>query len=116
ERDGRAYWTACGAFAVLAIGARTSYAVFCAALAAAALLGGGLSALGRFLLGGVGPGLLLIAYWTWIVGTGRPAEFAIQTHLLDWHPHWKAIAGLLVSPARGLVFYGPAALFGAGGL
>ena len=58
----------------------------------------------------------MIAYWTWIVGTGRPAEFAIQTHLLDWHPHWKAIAGLLVSPARGLVFYAPAALFGAGGL
>jgi len=50
------------------------------------------------------------------VGTGLPAEFGFQKNMLSWPPRLEAIAGLLISPSRGLLLYTPVAAFGVWGL
>ncbi|MBI3291389.1 MAG: hypothetical protein HYZ73_01050 [Elusimicrobia bacterium] len=106
------YWYACGCFAALAVGARDPNVIFFCGFGLAAFLRQGLRSLGRFTAGSLIPGLLLAAYWTSVVGTGLPAELGFQTGLLQFPPSLAAAAGLLISPARGIVWFSPVVLFG----
>ncbi len=105
-----------GVFAMLAVAARPPNAIFFLALAAAAFAWDGLRALFRFALGSAFPALLLMAYWNGVVGTGLPADAGYQHDLFHWPPSWETAMGLMISPARGILWFSPVVLFGGWGL
>lgn len=64
-----------------------------------------------FALGAAPPLLFNAAYWHWYTATLKPPYLGVQSGMFTG-VQGRAVAGLLVSPTRGLLFYCPAALFG----
>lgn len=78
---------------------------------AAALLFTRPRALARAALGAAIPAALLAAYWLHYTGVLRPPESAFQANIMKgFQP--EALAALMFSPSRGLLWFSPAALFG----
>ena len=102
---------AVGAFAVLAVSARTATAFLAVGFMLAALARGGVKGFRNAVLGAMLPALLLMTYWLVVVKAYLPAEFQIQTSLLQFPPKLSALAGILFSPARGLFLFSPVVLF-----
>lgn len=67
-----------------------------------------------FAAGAVGPIVLNLAYWRYYSGAFQPPYYELQAHLFS-HFDFAAAAGMLVSPTRGMLFFFPAAAFGAWG-
>jgi len=65
-----------------------------------------------FLLGSASPLILLACYWLYYTGRLRPPEYAVQQSFFQGF-QFRALSGLMISPTRGLLFFFPAAAFGA---
>lgn len=67
-----------------------------------------------FLLGAAIPAAQLAGYWVWYTGRLSPPELSVQTRAFaGFQP--GAVAGLMLSPTRGLFTFFPAAAFGIWG-
>ncbi|MBI2362415.1 MAG: hypothetical protein HYV15_03410 [Elusimicrobia bacterium] len=64
-----------------------------------------------FLAGAAPPLLFNLAYWLWYTGVPKPPYMAAQGGMFGVF-RTDALAGLLVSPTRGLVWFSPVVLFG----
>ena len=67
-----------------------------------------------FAFGAALPVALNLAYWHHYTGTFRPPYYDLQAGLFAT-PDLGALAGMLVSPSRGMLFFFPAAAFGVWG-
>ncbi len=114
--DSKSHWTYCGFFAVMAVAARSTGVFYAAAFFALSFLLDGAPGWRRFIYGALPAGLLCELYWWGIVGTGMPAEISFQHGLLAWPPKLEALAGLLISPGRGVFLYSPVGVFAIAGL
>lgn len=64
-----------------------------------------------FLLGGLGPLILLLSYWFYYTGRLRPPDLGAQHGMFTgFQP--RAFFGLILSPTRGIFLFFPAAVFG----
>jgi hypothetical protein len=107
-------WSAAAGFGfALAWTAREDSLVFAAA-AGAFLLFHRRDRLAAFLAGAFAPVALNLAYWHHYTGGFRPPYYELQAHLFGL-PNAEALAGMLVSPTRGFLFFFPAAAFGVWG-
>ncbi|MBI5597086.1 MAG: hypothetical protein HY928_13415 [Elusimicrobia bacterium] len=64
-----------------------------------------------FLAGAAGPLLFNLAYWLWYTGAPKPPYMGAQGGMFGVF-RTDALAGLLVSPTRGLLWFSPVLLFG----
>ena len=107
-------WSAVAGFGfALAWAAREDSLVFAAA-AGAFLLFHRRDRVAAFLAGGVVPVALNLAYWHHYSGGFRPPYYAIQADLFG-SLDFEALAGMILSPSRGMLFFFPAAAFGVWG-
>ncbi|HXT00175.1 MAG TPA: hypothetical protein VN915_05835 [Elusimicrobiota bacterium] len=107
-------WSALAGFGfALAWTAREDSLVFAAA-AAAYLLLHRRERLAAFAAGALLPVALNLAYWHHYVGAFRPPYYELQAGIFG-PPGLAALAGMLFSPTRGLLFFFPAAAFGIWG-
>ena len=107
-------WSALAGFGfALAWAAREDSAIFGAA-AGAYLLFHRRDRILAFLAGAFLPAALNLSYWRYYSGAFRPPYYELQAHLFGGL-HLEALVGTLFSPSRGMVFFFPAAIFGAWG-
>lgn len=107
-------WSALSGFGfALAWTSREDSLVFAAA-AGAYLLLHRRDRLAAFAAGAALPVALNLAYWHYYVGAFRPPYYELQATMFV-RPDPEALAGMLVSPSRGFLFFFPAAAFGVWG-
>ena len=107
-------WSALAGFGfALAWAAREDSAVFGAA-AGAYLLFHRRDRIAAFLAGAFAPAALNLAYWRYYSGAFRPPYYDHQSGLFVGL-NVSALAGMLFSPSRGMIFFFPAAAFGVWG-
>jgi hypothetical protein len=111
--EGEAWSAAAGFGFALAWAAREDSLVFAAA-AGAFLLFHRRDRLVAFAAGALLPAALNLAYWRRYCGVFQPPYYGLQATLFG-RPGFEALAGMLVSPSRGLLFFFPAAAFGVWG-
>lgn len=70
--------------------------------------------LAAFAAGAFPPVALNLAYWHYYTGTFRPPYYDLQAGMFAM-PDPGALAGMLVSPSRGMLFFFPAAILGVWG-
>lgn len=109
SREGRGFDVLAGFGLGLAVASRPDH-VFVLAAGMAFLLWKRRDRLAGVVLGGAVPAALLAWYWLAFTGRLRPPELAIQADVFGpFDP--GALAGLLASPHRGILFFFPAAPF-----
>jgi hypothetical protein len=107
-------WSAIAGFGfALAWASREDSLVFAAA-AGAFLLFHRRDRIAAFLAGAFAPVALNLAYWHHYSGAFRPPYYELQAGLFGRFDA-SALAAMILSPSRGLVFFFPAAAFGAWG-
>lgn len=111
--EGDAWSAAAGFGLALAWAAREDSLVFAAA-AGAYFLFHRRDRLAAFLAGAALPAALNLAYWHHYTGTFRPPYYALQANLFSGLD-LGAMAGMILSPSRGFLFFFPAAAFGVWG-
>ena len=111
--EGPAWSAAAGFGFALAWASREDSLVFAAA-AGVFLLIHRRDRLAAFAAGAFFPVALNLAYWHHYVGAFRPPYYELQAAIFG-RPGVEALAGMLVSPSRGMLFFFPAAVFGIWG-
>ena len=107
-------WSALAGFGfALAWTAREDSLVFAAA-AGVYLLIHRRDRLAAFAAGAALPVALNLAYWHYYVGMFRPPYYELQATMFG-RPDFDALAGMLFSPSRGMLFFFPAAALGIWG-
>jgi hypothetical protein len=107
-------WSALAGFGfALAWASREDSAVFGAA-AGAYLLLHRRDRIAAFLAGAFLPAALNLSYWRYYSGAFRPPYYGLQTAMFG-RLNLDALIGTLFSPSRGMLFFFPAAVFGAWG-
>ncbi len=67
-----------------------------------------------FAVGAILPVALNLSYWQYYTGALRPPYFEMQTRMFAW-PDLGSATAMMLSPTRGMLFFFPAAIFGAWG-
>jgi hypothetical protein len=111
--EGPAWSAAAGFGFALAWAAREDSLIFAAA-AGAFLLFHRRDRILPFLAGAFAPVALNLAYWHYYTGAFRPPYYELQVSLFGRF-NAGALAGMLLSPTRGFLFFFPAAAFGVWG-